>query len=220
MIQQQAIAASTTSTVRPELHEARLIGSGAEGAFRVQAGPWVLTAQRSASCLLEPTVGDRLLVAVLGREAFVLAVLEREDPALPVRLAADGDLELVSRAGRVSVTAGEAFAVAAPSVSMSAVRVTVAADTVDVAGRALSFVADVGQLKLGAAKLVARTADAVLERLFVHASRALRRVDTLDQVRAGQIDMAAKDCAMLRGQHTIVDADGMVKVDGAQVHIG
>ena len=71
-----------------------------------------------------------------------------------------------------------------------------------------------------AAKLLARTADSVLERLFVRAERAFRQVEGLDQTRAGQIDLVAKDCALLRGEHTIVGADGMLKVDGEQVHIG
>ena len=204
----------------PELHEARVIGLGESDEFRVQAGPWVLAARRSASCLLEPTESDRVLVAVLGREAFILAVLERQDATSPSTIVTEGDLALVSRNGRVSVTAAESVALEAPSVSTSALRITLAADAIDVAGRALSLVGDVAQMKLGAAKLVARTADAVLERLFVHAQRSFRRVDTMDQVRAGQLDMAATDCAMLRGGHTIVDANGMVKVDGAQVHIG
>lgn len=203
----------------PALHEGRVIGATPGGTIRVQAGPWILEATRATSCLVEPLADDRVLVAVSGREAFVLAVLARDGGAATT-LATDGDLSIVARGGRVSVHGSDGVALAGAEVTATAPRITLAADALDVASRSLSLVAELATSRLGAAKLVARTADLVLDRLFVRAERSFRHVESLDQTRAGQIDMVAKDCALLRGEHTIVGADGMVKVDGEQVHIG
>lgn len=205
----------------PAMHDARVIGRDASGALQVQMGSRVLGATRAASCLVEPGGGDRVLVAVLGREAFVLAVLARDHDAAPgTTIVTDGDLALVARGGRVSMQGSDGIDLSGPAITANAPRITLATDALDLATRTLSLVGELAQARLGAAKLVARSADAVLDRLFVRAERAFRQVDGLDQTRAGQIDMVAKDCALLRGEHTIVGADGMLKVDGEQVHIG
>lgn len=214
-----ALPGDGPSSSGPALHDGRLIGVDGT-TLRVQAGPWVLDATRAASCLVDPGPGDRVLVAVLGREAFVLAVLARDDGAAATTIAADGDVHLVARGGRVSIQGTEGVALSGAEVTASASRISLAADALDLAGRTLSLVVDLAHTRVGAAKLVARTADAVLDRLFVRAERAFRQVEGLDQTRAGQIDIVAKDCALLRGEHTIVGADGMLKVDGEQVHIG
>ena len=66
-----------------------------------------IPAKRAASCLLEPAVGDRVLLAVEdGGAAYVLAVLDREDGA-QATISVEGDLVLRSLRGRVSVAAQE-----------------------------------------------------------------------------------------------------------------
>jgi hypothetical protein len=203
----------------PALHEGRVVGTAPGGGLRVQAGPWVLDAARAPSCLVAPDDGDRVLVATVGREAFVIAVLAREGGGATT-VATDGDLAIVARGGRVSVRGSEGVALAGAEVSATAPRITLASDALDLASRAVSLVADVATTRFGAAKLVARTADAVLDRVFLRAERSFRQIEALDQTRAGQVDVVAKDCALFRGEHTIVGADGLVKVDGEQVHIG
>ena len=49
---------------------------------------------------------------------------------------------------------------------------------------------------------------------------ASRTVEGLDQVKAEQIDYAAQKTASMRGENTLVTAEELVKVDGAQIHVG
>ena len=50
--------------------------------------------------------------------------------------------------------------------------------------------------------------------------RALRFVEDFEELRAGRIHYVARTLLTLHGRGAAVTADELVKVDGAQVHIG
>ena len=67
--------------------------------FEVRVGSGDYAAKRAVSCLVEPALGDRVLVALHDAGCHVLAVLDREGDA-PTRLVAEGDLEVSAPGGR------------------------------------------------------------------------------------------------------------------------
>ena len=69
-------------------------------------------------------------------------------------------------------------------------------------------------------KTVGRSVDSVLERLHSRVSRSYRRVEELDQVKAGQIDYQADTSLQLHAKYALVTADDLVKVDAEQIHLG
>src|SRR5690348_13888334 len=78
-----------------------------ERGLRVRTSLAEFAAQRAVSCLVEPKVGDRVLVASEeGGESFVLAVLARKEKAA-MEIAAEGDLVLRANAGKVQIMAQE-----------------------------------------------------------------------------------------------------------------
>lgn len=179
------------------------------------------SARRAVSCLVEPEVEDRVLVATdeEGR-AFVLAVLERRAGAA-VRLGADGDVAWHLPAGSFSVAAKQGVTLATAgqaTVAAGALRVT-AGD----AGLHLDKVSFLGRLVHAQAetvKLVAGALDQTLERLWHRVKRSYRFVADQDHVRAGHLDYAARESAHVRGKNTLVTAEQLVKLDGGQVHLG
>jgi hypothetical protein len=174
-----------------------------------------VVARRAASCLLDPAVGDRVLVAAEERgDAYVLAVLEQRDPGAAT-LTVEGDLTLRSLRGKVSVAAQEGVDI----VTAAAARIL--ASTVDVeAMEALSVLSGAVKAELGKVKLYASTLDSFFERVSQHAKRSFRTVDELDQVKARHIDYAASGNAHLRGENALVSAQDLVKLNGEQVHVG
>ncbi|MEO7327689.1 MAG: DUF3540 domain-containing protein [Minicystis sp.] len=174
-----------------------------------------LTARRAASCLLEPSLGDRVLVATEERgDAYVLAVLEQHNPET-ARLSVEGNLTLRSLRGKVTVAAQEGVDI----VSAAAVKLMGSAVEVE-AVEALSVLSGVVKAELGKVKMYASTLDSFFERVSLHAKQSFRTVDELDQVKARQIDYAASGNAHLRGENALISADDLVKLNGEQVHIG
>ncbi len=172
-------------------------------------------ARRAKSCLVAPEAGDRVLCAVDGANAYVLAVL---DGAVDTRVVTAGKLEV--RAESLSLS-GESVAVQGASVSLDAGALRL---------KAKSALAVLDELRLLGGTIEANVADrAVLlaERVETRATRILQRakqvfrfVDDLEQVRLGNYDLRAEGLAAIRAENTIVSARLLSKLDGEQVKIG
>jgi hypothetical protein len=172
-------------------------------------------ARRAASCLLAPAVGDRVLIATEeGGAAYVLAVLEQRDPEATT-ISVDGDLNLRSIHGKVSVAAQEGIDL------VTAAAARIAGKTLEVSAvEAISAVGGTVKAEFDKVKLLAATFDSFLERMSQRVKRSYRTVEEIDQVKARHIDYAAAGNAHIRGENTLVTALDLVKVNAEQVHIG
>ena len=201
------------------LEDATVVGR--EGsAFAVRAGNRRLDARRATGCLVEPEEGDRVLLAWLGDERFILSVLTRPAGAAS-RLSVEGDLELRVPAGRFVVasqdgidltTAGEANVTAA-ELNVNAVRGKLFVETLEALGERV-------EASFSHVKVVAERVDQVFERLHQRVARSYRFVREMDQLRAAHLDYRAEKTARVHAENAVITADEVVKVDGAQVHIG
>ena len=178
-------------------------------------------AKRGASCLLDPELGDRVLLVERGAEAYVLAVLERGEPGAASRLSVQGNLEVKVNGGSFRVAAEEgidllsakAFRTVAKTLSMQAAEGTVAIEKLAVLGAEI-----VGQTR--AAKLVTGSVETVADNVRQHAKRVLRTVEGLDQLRAKRAEYRTDEELALRGRHAFVTATELVKLMGEQIHMG
>lgn len=201
-------------------HETALVLREDHGVFVVQGGGAPLRARRAVGCLVQPEAGDRVLLAVGARDAWVLSVLDREAGA-PTRLTADGDLEVSLPAGRLSVTAEAGVdVVSGAPVSVVAGGFQVTAGTGEVSVQTLSVFAGAVDASAERVKLLAGVVDQSLDQLTQRVKRAYRFVEEFEQLRAGRIDYVARKLMELRGATATVTAETLVKVDAEQVHIG
>ncbi len=203
----------------PQQFAAEVLGvEGGRLALRGERGAGV--GRRALSCLVAPQAGDRVLVALLDGELWVLAVLEREGAA-GVRIEADGDLELHAPRGRVAVNAREGVEVLTPgSAALSAGRLevhgldaTLTLERVEVLAGMIE--AEVEQMR---GRFTAH--DTVAERVTERVERVYRYVSELEQVRARRVDCAVQETLQLHAGDTLVTSERLVKIDGAQVHLG
>ncbi|MCE2947872.1 MAG: DUF3540 domain-containing protein [bacterium] len=186
---------------------------------RTRTGVW--RARRASSCLLEPVPGDRVLVAHDdGGTVYVLAILAR-DSSVASSLVFPGDTQIVAPSGRIGVSARDGIELVSPQSvgvvsNMLNVQATAAAVTIERAEYTGTWLNTCVQR----IKLVATSLDAVMDRWTQQVRQSLRRVEELEQVKAGQIDYAARDTLALHGSNAIVTAKKLVKVDSEQIHIG
>jgi hypothetical protein len=178
-------------------------------------------ARRATSCLLDPVLGDHVLLAVFGDgRAFVLAVLERteEGPAtasldrdLTLRVP-NGRLDLVAKEGVRIVSTGD-VSITSAGIDMKAAEATLSIDRIAVLGRQL--LAEVASVKF-----VAGAVDSVLDRWVQKVKRAYRTVEELDQLRARRVDYTAEKSMHLHAENALVTAGELVKLDGEHIHLG
>lgn len=190
------------------------------GTVEVRHGAGTCQARQARSCLVAPEIGDRVLCAVGPEDAFVLAVLEGREGA-PTTIAADGDLHLQSRHGRVAISSPEGVdLVSGGAVAMTSGELHVRARTGSIAVQELGFLGRLVQAEVEKVALVAREIDSVVTRLTQRAKRVFRFVEEIDQTRAGTIDLRARDLLGLRGENAVIAARVLAKIDGEQIHLG
>lgn len=189
---------------------------------RVRGGGGVeYVVERAASCLMKPQVGDEVLVCLLpDRRAFVLAVLVR-DGVRKTEISVDGDLSLRAEHGCVEIAASEGVSVVTPrNVEMVAGKLSIRAVAAVLASEAITMVGKTVHQEVDRVKLVARTLDTTLERFTQRAKQSFRLIQETDHLRAERVDYVAEKSITMHGEHAIVTAQELVKVDGGQIHLG
>jgi hypothetical protein len=191
------------------------------GALLVRTASGDHEAHRAVSCLVAVEVDDLVLVARAPLEgAFVLAVLRREG-SRGTTVAVSGDLDVRLASGRLRLAAQEGVdLVSAREVSVVAGGLRVNAAEGHVVLQSLSFLGDAVRAEIDRVKLFAQSFDAVLERFSQRVQRSYRTVAETDQLRAQRIDYTAEKTMHLHGEHALVTADELVKVDAEQIHLG
>ena len=191
------------------------------GAFEVTMSSGDVDAVRAASCLLEPALGDRVLVGGCRREGwYILAILTRHVDTKHT-LGVDGDLEVRLRSGRFAVAAQEGVQLVSPGhVSIAAGTVNVNAVDGNVVLTRLTFLSTYLRAEVEKIKLFAERFDSTIERVAQKVKRSYRSIEETDQVRAERIDYVAKKTMSLHGENALLTAKELVKVDGEQIHMG
>ncbi len=188
--------------------------------FAVRTPSGSRQARRAVSCLVEPEVDDRVLVAVEGGSAWVLAVLERRAGA-PLSLGAEGDVTFRLQNGAFAVAAQEGISLAtAGDATVVAAGLHVDAAEGSMRVERMSYLGQFLRGEVERIQLVAGALDAFLERLVQKVKRSFRTVTEIDQLRAGQIDYTAEQNARIHAENAVVTAQKLVKIDGQQIHVG
>jgi hypothetical protein len=179
-----------------------------------------LEAARAVMCLIEPEVGDRVMVASSSSESYVLGVLGRE-AGRAARMSVAGDLELHLAEGRFAVSAQKGVDLTtAAEARVTAARFTLHALDAELVLERLRLLGTLVEGEVQKVRLAAESVETVVERVWERVKRCYRFVEELDQLRAEHIDHRAKRTARLHAENAVITADGLAKIDGDQVHIG
>lgn len=203
----------------PTQETAIVVGiSGRSVRVRSQLGE--VEARRAASCLLEPALGDEVLVVRPDHRAYVLAVLERDGEA-PARVSVEGDLQIACPAGRVSVSAREGVDLVTPGeAALAAGSARISANRGEVVIGALTYLGDRVTAQVDRIKTVAESVETVAERWVQRLDRAYRFIARSEMVRAEYVEIEARAAFHVKADTTLVNSAGLTKIDGSQIHLG
>lgn len=158
---------------------------------------------RAASCVIAPQAGDKVLIAGVDNQLWLLAVLERANP-LSAELSVPGDLHIRSE--------GE--------LSLSGAALRVSAEQGDCHIGEMKYSGDKLSAWVSLSRIVGKRAESVWQNVTQFSQNLLRTTRNTEQVRAGQLDMKAEDYARLHGHNTVITAKAIAKVDSEQIHMG
>jgi hypothetical protein len=156
-----------------------------------------IPAMLAPSCLIQVQVGD-VVACAMGSQgsAYILAVLERFDPAADMVLSSTSPIS-----------------VQAPQINLTATKVNLVAD---------ELVANIGLLK----RLIDRAEDVVgslvasFDSIFIRAARSIRRVEELDELTAGHVKIDSPALVEISGEVTTIAGEELIKMQSQQIHMG
>jgi Protein of unknown function (DUF3540) len=177
-------------------------------------------ARIAVGCLIQPEPGDRVLIASADGALWVLTVLDRTSNA-PVRLGAEGDIDIVSASGEikllaaesVTIDAGKNARIAAPEVELHAGIGRFVIEELTQVGRSARYFVD-------RIRSMGDVLESFAEHVLVKAKRGSRFIAESDQMRAGAIDHRAEGTLQLHAETSFITADTVVRVDADQIHMG
>jgi hypothetical protein len=189
-------------------------------AFRVVSAGVEVLARKATGCLLEPIDEDVVLLATSGDDTWILTVLQR-DREHSSEIAVDGDLRLRTAHGKVAIVAQDGIDL------ISTGTTSIVSNEIDVRARTVSALVEGAELVGGwlrseveRVKVVAKSLDQVVERFSQRSKRSYREVSDFDQVKAGTMHHKIEKTLRVHAGEAAITADGIVKMDGQQIHVG
>lgn len=191
-----------------------------EGKTLVRLGDGrILRAQRSRGCLVKPEVQDLVLAVDAGPEGvFIIDVLSGGGPA--TCLSVDGDLALEANGGALSLSGRQVTVAPQEAVAIQAPFLKLEADEGRLRFRNLSLLSRVLSVSAGRAETVCDRLDMTARQVFQRLKNIFRRVEGLEETRAGRISVRSDAGVDVRGGRFSVISDEDVKIDGRGIHIG
>lgn len=213
------INAPCTAESAPEQHIARVVGRAGH-AWHLDLDGQRRTGARAQSCLLEPALGDRVLVLVSGGDCWVLSILDRPSES-GCRLTFPGDVLIELEHGGLSVhskkalsfSSGESFQVRAPLYSLCATTAEHFVHGVSWIGRKLVSTYE-------SIRTVSRSIESVSDTRCERSRHSIRSVEQIDRVTSGQIDYRAEGNFAIRGQNIVAKGRELAKIDSKQIQLG
>ncbi len=189
--------------------------------YVVQSTAGVFVANRAFSCVIQPEAGDKVMVSRdNNRQCHILAIIERSigDSAT---LAFEGDINLSSKKGKISVSAGESIdMVTTGKVSVFSKEIDLVANKSLINIEQITAVGDELNSNMQRVKVFADSIDTVAGRLTQHLKNAFRIIEGVDQTKAGEMLTTIKNLFSLRSRQAAVLAKKDMKIDAERIHMG
>ncbi|TNL11217.1 hypothetical protein CYD30_08105 [Kosakonia cowanii] len=160
--------------------------------------------RRAVSCVIAPQAGDTVLISAVDNQMWLLAVLERQNPASAAELSVQGDLHIASQG--------------ALSLSSEALNISAAKGECHISE--MNYSGDKISAWVSLSRIVGKRAESVWQTVTQISQQLFRTTRQMEHVRAGQLDMKAEDYLRMHAQNTVITSKAITKVDSEQIHMG
>ena len=191
-----------------------------EGEYYVETLSGLCLAQRAAGCLLEPLPSDVvLLFRDDGDSSYILSVLRRSHEQEST-LAFDGNVTIKVKEGRFGLDAKDIDLAAAGAMSLSSRAFSLRTLTGSVACHTFTVASSFLSGAIHRMHLAADAVDSVVGIMRQKVKSCYRRVEEVDDCRAGRIKVKAEKGWSLRAEKAEIACDRRVKIDGERIDLG
>jgi hypothetical protein len=206
-----ALPGSGSAEVALQIGRVVKVAAGSQISLDIDGSPVV--ARRAASCLLEPAVGDDVLIGRSRAESYVLAILVRTGPASASLSVNVPNEEVVLRGGDVVLSAERELRLEAAALAVRTRRFALVAEVMSFVGQTLTQF-------LERWRSSARSVEIVATDIAMKAARRTSLVEETDVLQAGTLVQTIATAAVTSAQSAVVAAEQDLRLDGERVTVG
>jgi len=184
----------------------------------------ILLCMRSAGCLIDPAIEDKVLVSLENIEngsSYVLTVLERARKETPVSLTLHENAVLIAGPDMIAINGRRSI------VLQTKGNVTTTADRIDMharEGRWMVRSLSMMGLRMESFWTECQNTASHVKNIFItqiqHLVNSHRHVEGLDETHASNIRLIASETLSGSGRSINHTASDIVKIDGRKIHLG
>jgi len=194
-----------------------------EGKWTVAANSGQYTAKAATSCLVKPEKGDIVLISVDHEGCcYILSILDRpEQKKMPTTLFFDGQVNLEVRNGELTVSAHDGINFMTPEkLVMTSEDLEINALKGKASIENFSFLGRIFDGKIEKIKVIADTLDSIFKRSVQRFVSSYRYVEEHEDIQSGSTRMIVDGTLTMQTKNTMHTAEGHVKIDAEQIHLG
>lgn len=175
---------------------------------------------QALSCLIEPQIGDEVLISGPDRNrVYLIAVISRSSHAA-VSLQVQGDLAISSKTGTVSVHSATGTLIGSDTaLELHAPRFEQTNDTAKITIEQMQYAGHTVEATVGRTTFFSNVIALMADRINSVARLCFRHVKEVDHVRAQSIDYEAEKLTRVHGGYTTLTAQDVMKINGDQIHM-
>ncbi|WP_161495215.1 DUF3540 domain-containing protein [Advenella sp. S44] len=175
---------------------------------------------QALSCLIEPQVGDQVIISGPDRyRVYLIAIISRSSNA-PVSLAIRGDLAIRSTSGSVSLHSAAGTHISSDAkLALSSAHYEQTNDTARFTVGQMSYTGETVEATVGKTTIFSSIVSLLADRINSVARLCFRNVKEVDHVRAQTIDYEAEKLTRVHGGYTTLTAQDVMKINGDQIHM-
>ena len=217
-----SIARLPVETLSPVLEYA-VVSATAFGSVTLLVDGSEFQAQIATSCLVAPSVGDRVLAIMGGiNDTFVLSVLERHPAASdPTELNLEGDVTLHVKNGEFAIRADKGMQIAARE------KLSVLSQDIEINAASLNCTLEAARIEgkqlecnFAEIQLLAERCMEIFGLLSQRCSNSIKMVEQHDELQAGSIRHAADETMTMQAKNMFQAAEENVRIDAEKIHLG
>jgi len=179
--------------------------------------------ERAVSCLVQPQVGDMVLLSV-DREgnSFILSVLQREpEKGKKTDIVFEGDVNLNIKDGDFSLTADRNISFATDdNMAFVSDRISVHAGRGEALIERFSFIGKIFHSQVKQIKVVANKVENIFRRFTQRLKDSFRFVDDLEEIQTGSTRYLVEDTLNMHSKNAVHMAEEIVTINAEQIHLG
>lgn len=215
-------AAKKIESLQPVL-EYCLVVDEQEGQWTVTASNIQYMAKLATSCLVRPEKNDIVLVSIDQEGCcYILSILERPSyEKRPTTLSFEGQVNLDVHNGGLRVFAHDGITLMTPEkLSMTSEDLEINALNGEAKIESLSFLGRIFSGQIEKVKVIADSLDSIFRRAVQRFVSSYRYIEEHEEIQSASTRMLVDGTLTMQTQNTVHTAEGHIKLDAEQIHLG